>query len=115
MDATSLSRYENRSRMRATLLSLFSLVVSACEFTSQGSEPLPTTPPVTCGDLGRDPLQTGSTNDEFDCFILFSSRDHMHPDPMLVKAQIAQESAFNPNNTTGATPSGVPSRSAPDD
>src|SRR5258708_3778296 len=109
MDATSLSRYENRSRMRATLLSLVSLVVSACEFTSQGSEPLPTTPPVTCGDLGRDPLQTGSTNDEFDCFILFSSRDHMHPDPMLVKAQIAQESAFNPNSTSGDSPCGIPS------
>jgi hypothetical protein len=94
--------------MRAPLVAICGLLVSGCEFTSQESEPLPTHPPITCGDLGVDPLQTGSSSDDFDCFILSAARDHMHPDPMLVKAQIAQESAFNPGSTSSDSPCGIP-------
>jgi hypothetical protein len=107
MDATDLSRYEIPPRMRAPLVFISGLLAAGCEFTGGGVDPLPVEPPITCGDSGRDPLQTGSSNDQFDCFILASASDRMHPDPMLVKAQIAQESAFNPFSTSPDSPCGI--------
>ena len=91
---------------RLALLSVSGLLAAACEFTG-ASDPVSTHPPISCDDAGLEPLQTGSTNDEFDCLILASVKDHMHPDPMLVKAQIAQESAFKANSVSPDSPCGI--------
>jgi hypothetical protein len=67
----------------------------------------PTSPPT-----GENILRTGdTTNDTFDSVILAESSAIGWPDPMLIKAQISQESDFNPlENTLGtqwASPCGL--------
>ncbi len=54
-----------------------------------------------------EPLATGAT-DIYDCFILASVKTYGHPDAMLIKAQIAQESGFNPNAISPDSPCKIP-------
>jgi hypothetical protein len=55
-----------------------------------------------------DPLKTGSTrNDVYDCTILDVSTRYGHPDPMMVKAQVAQESSFQIFSISPDSPCGT--------
>ena len=92
--------------MRAFVLLSLSLSLAACEF-SGGTGKLTPAPRITC-DGARDPLQTDAGGDEYDCLVLASVATYMHPDAMLIKAQIAQESAFNPDSISGDSPCGIP-------
>jgi hypothetical protein len=76
-----------------------------CEF-SGGSEKNGPVEKITCDGMA-DPLQTGGLEDKFDCMILASVREHMHPDPMLIKAQVAQESAFDNFAVSPDAPCGI--------
>lgn len=55
-----------------------------------------------------DPLKTNNTrNDAYDCTILELSARYGHPDPMMVKAQIAQESSFQIFSISPDSPCGT--------
>jgi hypothetical protein len=55
-----------------------------------------------------DPLKTNSTRtDAYDCTILDLSARYGHPDPMMVKAQIEQESSFDVFSISPDSPCGT--------
>ncbi|HVU51864.1 MAG TPA: hypothetical protein VHL80_14305, partial [Polyangia bacterium] len=55
-----------------------------------------------------DPLKTNSTrNDAYDCTLLEVSARYGHPDPMMVKAQVAQESSFQVFSISPDSPCGT--------
>jgi hypothetical protein len=55
-----------------------------------------------------DPLKTWSTrNDVYDCTILDLAARYGHPDPMMVKAQVAQESSFQIFSISPDSPCGT--------
>ena len=55
-----------------------------------------------------DPLKTNSTRvDAYDCTILDLSARYGHPDPMMVKAQIQQESSFDIFSISPDSPCGT--------
>src|SRR5262245_48612709 len=81
-------------------------LLAACEFSGDAGKLDPVTP-ILC-DGARDPLQAGSPGDGYDCTILAAVSAQMHPDPMLIKAQIAQESAFNTAAISPDSPCGIP-------
>src|SRR5258706_12904019 len=81
-------------------------VLGACEFSGDAGQ-LDPIPKITCGDM-QGPLQTNGNGDEYDCLILDAVRAEMHPDPMLIKAQIAQESVFNSGAISPDTPCPIP-------
>jgi len=92
--------------MRAFLLLPLCGLLVACEFSGEAGK-LDPIPRQMCGDM-PDPLQSGSAGDGFDCLILDAVRQFMHPDAMLIKAQMAQESAFNSMAISPDSPCGVP-------
>jgi hypothetical protein len=62
----------------------------------------------TACSASADPLATKSTrNDAYDCTILELSVRFGHPDPMMVKAQIAQESSFQIFSISPDSPCGT--------
>jgi hypothetical protein len=76
--------------------------------------PTPTPPDARASDSGAacspsaDPLKTGNTrNDAYDCTILDVSARYGHPDPMMVKAQIEQESSFQIFSISPDSPCGT--------
>jgi Transglycosylase SLT domain len=91
--------------MRACLLLPLCGLLVACEFSSNAGKV--DVPKIMCNGM-PDPLQANTTGDEFDCMILDSVATYMHPDPMLIKAQIAQESVFNTIAISPDSPCGVP-------
>jgi hypothetical protein len=76
-----------------------------CEFSGDAGKIEPV-PRITCGGV-PDPLQTYGAEDSYDCEILAAVAEQMHPDPMLIKAQIAQESAFNNYAISPDSPCGI--------
>ena len=58
---------------------------------------------------GVDLLKTGNARtDAYDCLLLALAAKYGHPDPMMVKAQVQQESAFNVLATSPDSPCGSP-------
>lgn len=56
-----------------------------------------------------DPLKTGNARtDTYDCLLLSLATKYGHPDPMMVKAQVQQESAFSVLATSPDSPCGSP-------
>jgi hypothetical protein len=94
--------------MRArALFSAGALLASACEFAGSPAPINPPLQPITRGDAGPDPIQIGDASDNYDCMILESVGRYVHPDAMLIKAQIAQESGFRSDSISADSPSGV--------
>jgi hypothetical protein len=55
-----------------------------------------------------DPLKTGTARvDAYDCILIQLAAQYAHPDPMMVKAQVEQESAFNVLATSQDSPCGI--------
>jgi len=82
-------------------------VASACEFASDPSAPPPPPRTIMCA-AGLDPLETGGALvDSYDCTILDKAELYGHPDPMLVKAQIQQESVFSIFSVSPDSPCGI--------
>jgi hypothetical protein len=76
-----------------------------CEFA--GDDTLVAAPASTLTCAGApDPLATGTSVDAHDCTILAMVAKYAHPDAMLIKAQIAQESAFDVFATSPDSPCG---------
>jgi hypothetical protein len=93
--------------MRAFIaISVSALAASACEFAGSG-DAIATAPPITCPDGTADPLQANGAGDEYDCFVLASVTAQGHPDAMLIKAQMAQESGFDPGAISPDSPCGI--------
>jgi hypothetical protein len=78
----------------------------ACEFSSDAGKVDPA-PRINCAGV-PDPLQASTAGDDFDCLILDAVQQSMHPDAMLIKAQIAQESAFDTVSISPDSPCGDP-------
>ena len=58
---------------------------------------------------GVDTLKTGNARtDAYDCLLLGLGTQYGHPDPMMVKAQVQQESAFSILATSPDSPCGSP-------
>jgi len=72
-----------------------------------GAEASPS--PASACAAGADPLKTGDARvDEYDCILLDLAAKYVHPDPMMVKAQIQLESGFNALAISPDSPCGVP-------
>lgn len=55
-----------------------------------------------------DPLKTGTMRvDAYDCILIDLAKKYGHPDPMMVKAQVQQESSFNVLATSMDSPCGI--------
>jgi len=98
--------------VRLLMLLSIALVVPACEFVdgeeTGSSAPGGGQPVMTCSD-NPDPLATGTpVTDAHDCLFIDLAQRYAHPDPMLLKAQVQQESAFNLYATSSDSPCGVP-------
>jgi hypothetical protein len=64
--------------------------------------------PDACS-ASADPLRTGSTRaDAYDCLLITLAQQFGHPDPMMVKSQIQQESSWNVLATSPDSPCGIP-------
>ena len=62
----------------------------------------------TCSGTA-DPLRTAmATADAYDCLIIDLARKYAHPDPMMIKSQIQQESSFRVIATSPDSPCGIP-------
>jgi hypothetical protein len=91
---------------RFYLLLSCALQVSGCEFGGESGKLTPVTRVAkTCG-AAPDPLE-GGYHDDYDCVILDSVNRLGHPDAMLMKAQIEQESGFNPGAISPDSPCGI--------
>jgi Transglycosylase SLT domain len=57
---------------------------------------------------GADPLKTGTARvDAYDCVLIELAAKYAHPNPMMVKAQVQQESSFNVLATSMDSPCGI--------
>ena len=57
---------------------------------------------------GGDPLKTNNARiDAYDCTLVDLATMYMHPDPMMVKAQVQQESSFQLLATSQDSPCGI--------
>ncbi len=92
--------------MRALILLSCCGLLAACEFSADAGKEDPV-PAKQCGGM-PDPLQADNPGDDFDCMILDAVSANMHPDAMLIKAQIAQESVFDPSAISPDSPCGIP-------
>ena len=55
-----------------------------------------------------DPLKTGNaSHDAFDCILIDLAAKYQHPDPMMLKAQVNQESDFNEFAVSMDSPCGI--------
>jgi hypothetical protein len=55
-----------------------------------------------------DPLKTGNAgHDAFDCILIDLAAKYQHPDPMMLKAQVNQESDFNEFAVSMDSPCGI--------
>jgi len=59
---------------------------------------------------GIDSLRTGTARvDAYDCILIQLAQMYGHPDPMMVKSQVQQESSFNVLATSPDSPCGIKS------
>jgi len=57
---------------------------------------------------GAEPLMTGTARvDAYDCLLIDLAAKYAHPDPMMIKAQVQQESSFNVLATSADSPCGI--------
>lgn len=112
LDTPVRASYEKRRAPMRTAVQVFlaagaALLGSACEFASDPSAPPPPPRTIMCSN-GPDTLETGGALvDGYDCTILDKARQYGHPDPMLVKAQIQQESTFSIFSISPDSPCGI--------
>src|SRR5258707_7916551 len=97
--------------MRRCLFFVCAIAASGCEFGGDAGQLKPISQPgvdaaaKNCG-TATDPLAAG-LHDNYDCIILDAVSRLGHPDAMLIKAQIEQESGFNPLATSPDAPCGT--------
>jgi len=92
-------------------LSLAACFALGCEFVADeesNSTETSGNPPMTCSG-NPDPLATGiKGTDDHDCLLIDLAQRYRHPDAMLVKAQVQQESVFNLFATSSDIPCNIP-------